>query len=304
MKKMNLNELQSLLKYYLPSETAYEMAQAILEDMDSIKFIVEEAHFTSPEKWRQLGVIPQAEYILPPNKFDINSATGSEALEGSFLTTGNLLRLGQCVLLGRRFLGDLWPQKFAGRILGQEHLDALNEIWWLKFWRGIKSVSPGPKVSGNDPDFEWQISIRDGLATCGINLEVKRRTSNINKFLKAGRPTASVRKISKKFGAVDESTANIAAITVYHPVSEEIDRELRIWLNDQQNIHGLLLWTEGNFDTSPLRKFFKESHRWAEMLLKDPSPEDLMIAGFAVGTLCEAEDVAEYLANLSTQIHN
>lgn len=298
---MTANQIEALLRSYIGRDSAFQMAQAIHEDMNSARFTIEEAHFTCPQMWRQLGVVPQAEYVLPPNQFDINSTIGSEGLEGSFLTTGNLLRLGQCVILGRRHLSGLWPGTFAAKIRGREHLDALNEIWWLKFWRGIQSVVRGPKVSENDPDFEWQIDLCDGLARCTINLEVKRRTSNINQLFKEGRPTASVRKIAKKFGPVGDGSANIATLTLYHPVSDQIDRNLRAWVDAQEHLHGLLVWTEGHAGTTPLKKFIKASHRWVEFLITEPEPEDLKIAGRAKGTLCNAEDAPQFIARLANQ---
>ncbi len=301
---MTTVSLQTLLETYIPRDRALEMAEAIVNEMDLIGFPVEEAHFTPPGLWQEIGALPQAEYVLPPNLFDINSAKGHDALDGSFLTTGNLLRLGQCVMLARRYIPSLWPGDFAPLIRGHKHLDALNEIWWLKFWRGIEVVNAGPKESENDPDFEWQIRIRDGLATGVINLEVKRRTSNINQFFKKGKPTASILNISKKFKAVEDGCANIAALTIYHPVSSEIDRRLRLWLEKQKHLHGLLIWTEGNLNTIPLKKFFKESHRWAEFLILDPEPEDLKVAGHSRGTLCEAEDAPRFLTELVNRIRN
>lgn len=301
LKNMTVSQIVAVLQSYIGLDSALQMAEAIHEDMNSARFLIEQAHYTSPNVWRQLGVVPQAEYKLPPNQFDIDSAIGSEGLEGSFLTTGNLLRLGQCVLLGRRYLTGLWPGTFATQIRGPGHLDTLKEIWWLKFWRGIQSVVRSPKVSANDPDFEWQIGLCDGLARCTINLEVKRRTSNINQLFKEGRPTASVRKIAKKFGPVGDGTANIAALTLYYPVSDQIDRNLRAWMEAQEHLHGLLVWTEGHASTTPLKKFIKASHRWVEYLITGPEPEDLKIAGRVKGTLCKAEDAPQFIARLANE---
>ena len=291
--------LTDLLTVYVDPDIAMEMADAVIEDMRLINFPLRRATFNPPHLWKDAGVIEQGEYDLPPNQFYINSPVGSESLEGSFLTCGNLLRLGQCVLIGRKYLPALWPATFAKRLLGREHLDTLNEVWWLKFWRGIECVVPGPKESANHPDFEWEIHINDGLTKSRINLEVKRRTSNINKFFKERRPNASVNKIAKKFQETNEGTANVAALTLYHNIPEEVHRSLRRWFDSQANLHGLLIWTEGHRGEPPLRKYFKPTHRWVEFLLNDPEPEDLKVAGRASGTLCEVDEIHHFLENLA-----
>jgi hypothetical protein len=296
---MSLSRHSALLEAYVAPEKAYELARAINEDMAAIGFEIQESTYNPRGFWREYGIVPQAEYQLPCNQFDINSPVGSEALEGSFLTCGNLLRLGQCAILGRQYIPQLWPSAFAHRLRGRDHLDALNEVWWLKFWRGIEKVAPEPKVSANDPDFDWRLDMRDGLAVCTINLEVKRRTSNINQFFKHRKPKASVSKIGKKFRTSEEGSANVAAITLYRNVSQDVDRYLREWLDTQDHLHGLLIWTEGNHGGMPLKKFFKESHRWAEFLVNEPDPEDLKVAGCSSGTLCEAQDMPAFLEDVA-----
>jgi hypothetical protein len=274
------------------------MARARVEDMASIGFNIERSFFSSSEIWMQHGVHPQAEYRLPPNQFNINSKVGSEALEVSFITTGNLFRLAQCVEIGRQYLPSLWPNFFGKLINGAGHLDALNEVWWLKFWRNTKNVARGPKESANDPDFEWQIEIFDVCATCIINFEVKRRTSNINRLFKKGEPNASLKSISKKFFAVGDGVANVAALTLYHPVPSRIDREIRLWLEDQEFLHVLLVWTEGNYGAKPLKVFSKETHRWVDHLLLDILPEDLKVAGRTLGTRCEVNEAPSYIEKM------
>lgn len=296
---MNASQLCDLLRFYVDHDRAQRMASAIHEDMAALGFGLVESSYTPIELWNEIGVIPQAEYSLPPNQFNIDSLEDSEAMEGSFVTCGNLLRLGQCCELGREYLSHLWPSRYSHRLLGREHLDCLNEVWWLKFWRSIEKVIPGPKASQNAPDFEWRIEIRDGLASRVVNLEVKRRTSNLNQFFKHGRPKASVAKIAKKFTEAKDGEANVAALTIFHNVDPNIDRSLRSWLDQQEFLHGLVIWTEGHGENAALKKFFKESHRWAELLIKDPAPEDTKVAGRTAGTLCTLEDRDEFLRSLA-----
>lgn len=296
---MNRDEVSRQLEHYVSPDQAACLSRQLVEDMSAIGFPVLQSSFTPFGFWVQHGVIPQAEYELPQNQFNTDFGTDSESMEGSFLTCGNLLRLAQATQMGRLHLPNQWPLSFKGRLLGREHLDCLNEVWWLKFWRGIRSVSHAPKKCGTDKDFDWKLQIQDGLVDCTINLEVKRRTGNINRQFKRGEPSASSRQIACKFGPVPDDSANVAALTIYHPISENAVRDLHDWLNRQEHVHGLVIWTEGNSGTQPLRKIFKQSHRWAESLISDPDPEDLKIAGNAWGTLCNKDQVPEFLEKMA-----
>lgn len=300
---MNVHDLGKLLAHYVAPDQASEMAQGLVEDMAAIDFPLKQSTYTPFGFWMNHEVIPQAEYDLPANQFNLNASEDSEAMEGSFLTCGNLLRLAQAAQTGRRYIPSDWPLSFKGRLLGREHLDCINEIWWLKFWRGIRSVSHAPKEYGTDKDFDWKIQIREGVAECTINLEVKRRTGNINRQFKRGEPNASLSNIACKFGEVSADTANVAAITIYHPISEKTADGLRLWLDEQEHVHGLVIWTEGNLGAIPLRKMFKKTHRWAKFLTADHEPEDLKVTGNAWGTLCKQDQVPDFLDQLSRQIN-
>ena len=208
-------QIAQLLERYLSPDEAARRARAISEDMAAVGFGVARSFEISDEEWLARGARPQAEYVLPATPFSINASNGDQAMEGSHLTRGNLLRLSQAVELGRKWLPELWPKGFAAQLLGAEHLDTLNEIWWLKFWRSLVSVRRGPKANRGAPDADWLLTFHDGLADCTINLEVKRRTGNINAWFKHANPTVSLSKVGKKFQPVGPETANLVALTIY-----------------------------------------------------------------------------------------
>lgn len=294
-------KLAQLLERYLPSEEAARRSQAISEDMDKIGFKLVRSLEVSEAEWQARGVVPQAEYVLPLTPFSINSEDHNKAMEGSSLTRGNLLRLSQVVELGRRWLPELWPAAFATQLLGAEHRDTLNEIWWLKFWRSLAAVQRGPKVNPASPDADWLLTIRDELADCSINLEVKRRTGNINAWFKHGNPTVSLRDIKHKFQQTGRETANVAAITVFHAPEMETVRQIGDWLNQSSTVDGVVVWIESNAGIKPFLKLFKKEKKWAEFLLAEPSREDLMFAGLTMGTLCTPDEVPAFLARLAAR---
>lgn len=288
-------EIARGLECYLPPAEAARRASAVCEDMELIGFPLEISREVPTAKWIDLGARPQAEYVLPVTQFDINAENGDQAMAGSSLTRGNLLRLSQAVDLGRKWLPKSWPTDYAGRLLGAEHLDTINELWWLKFWRGLVAVQRGPKKNAAAVDFDWLMMIRDGLADYRINLEVKRRTGNLNAWFKFGNPSLSCAKIAKKFGATDANVANLAALTVFQPPSPASMRFAMDWLAQQEAVDGLLVWTEHNLGHEPLLKLLKPGKKWAEFLVATAEPEDLLVAGYSVGTLCQPHEVPTFL---------
>lgn len=293
--KIKTAQIAQMLECYFSPDEAVRRASAISEDMAKIGFDVVPSFEVSAEEWRDHGARPQAEYILPQSPFSINASNGNQAMEGSYLTRGNLLRLSQTVELGRKWLPELRPKGFATRLLGAEHLDTLNEVWWLKFWRSLVSVRRGPKVSPNAKDADWLLTFHDGLADCTINLEVKRRTGNINTLFKHANPTVLLADVEKKFQPAGPETANIVALTIYHRPRPEAARRVAEWLIQKPAIDGVLVWIEANAGGEPLLKFLKPEKKWAEYLLMSPESEDLMIAGLARGTLCQPDEAPAFI---------
>ena len=255
-----------------------------------------------PGMWERYGAIPQTEYVVPSD-FDINSAQDDKAMSGSFVTCGNLLRLSQCVKTARALLPTMWPADFAKELSGPKHLDTLNEIWWLKFWRGIQRVERAPKTDPNAPDFDWLLHLQSGLASCRVNLEVKRRTGNLNSNFKRGRPNVSLGEIAHKFGPVSEDTANVAALTAFVPLADDVQRWVVDWFRKKPHVHALLVWVECNLGATPLLKLFKPEKQWVEFLLGDTEPEDLKVAGRTAGTLCKASEAPAFISKLADE-HN
>lgn len=301
---LTATDLTHLLARYVSPAEATRRATAILHDMTSIGFPLIRSLEVSDREWQARGARPQAEYILPTTPFSINAEDGDQAMEGSALTRGNLLRLSHAVDLGRQWLPGRWPGAFTTELLGPGHLDALNEIWWLKFWRGLVAVDRGPKLNAALPDVDWLLTIRDGLADCIINLEVKRRTGNINSWFKHGNPSVSLRDLKRKFQPAGQETANLAALTVYHRPHPATVRQIGEWLSKTTAVDGVVVWIENNAGGEPLLKLIKPEKRWAEFLLKNPDPEDLMIAGLTKGTLCHPDEAPAFLDRLVTSIRS
>ena len=238
-------EIARLLERYLPAAEAARRAAEIAQDMAQIGFVLEEDRTVTPAQWQHLGAKPQAEYVLPKTKFDLNGDDPHAAMDGSLLTRGNLLRLSQAVILGRRWLPESWPAAFQRALLGPEHLDALNEIFWLKFWNGLQRVARGPKQSEDAPDADWQLLVRWLDRACVVNLEVKRRTATGRTMISFGTLTSSLAHSREVFpAAVMAARRRSSSPTTYgaHPITRQLrdaSRVLDIDLVDVYRLGGL-----------------------------------------------------------------
>jgi hypothetical protein len=295
---LTTDRIEAALTAYMPHDDAVRHAHWVVDDMQRIGFVLQLATENPPGMWKHKGITPQTEYVVPSD-FDINSDKDDKAMSGSFVTCGNILRLSQCVKIARELLPSMWPGDFAQRLLSAEHLDALNEIWWLKFWRGIQRVERGPKANRRAPDFDWFLQINDGLVSCRLNLEVKRRTGNLNSNFKRGQPYVSIDEIAHKFGPVADDTANIAAITAFVPLARESERWITQWFQTKPHVHALLIWIEGNLGSTPLLKLIKPEKKWVGFLVREPEPEDLKVAGRTAGTLCKTSEAPLFISKLA-----
>ena len=156
-----------------------------------------------------------------------------------------------------------------------------------------------PKATRDAPDVDWRLRIQDGPASCNINLEVKRRTSNLNAWFKYGTSPLPSRDISHKFSPAAADSANIAALTTFQPPDAAALRFLTDWLHQTDVVDGVLVWVEHNLRGEPLLKFIKPAKKWVEFLLAPVHPEDRLIAYHVWGTLCAPDRVPEFLDRLA-----
>jgi hypothetical protein len=113
-----------------------------------------------------------------------------------------------------------------------QHLDTLNEVWWLSRWHGVIPDSVEmeyPLMGGSkkpNPTIDWRFRVLDGAVT--INLEVKnRRGTAASKPMKKGVYLFGDCP-EKPFRPSKEDEVNTLAITAYHAgyISEKEEAEL------------------------------------------------------------------------------
>jgi hypothetical protein len=77
---------------------------------------------------------------------------------------------------------ELWPKKLRAELRNPtQHLDTLEEVWWLGCWSGIENIRRAEHMKGGvADDVDWQFTIGNVGFISGlkVNLEVKRLKSD------------------------------------------------------------------------------------------------------------------------------
>jgi hypothetical protein len=245
--KQTLEEvILGLLRLRLPEEVAARRASIVAEDRTTIGFPLRLEVQRGIARWlHQRGLRIPIQYHVPDTDWTLNRKDPRHALEGTHLDKGDLLRLSKVCELGRAHLPNDWPHRFADQLNNpSEHLDALNEVWWLGRFRDPTNVkkldTKTQKVSSPD----WSFSVRYDGALVPLRVEVKRRCSDIKRHLELSEKSNLFDKISPKFSQRSLPELNIAVITTFSKIDKTVAEVTTRWLENEPNLDAVILWSE------------------------------------------------------------
>lgn len=217
-------------------EVLLRRSQWLKEDLDVIAwkdFSILPIQWINPP---QTGLHhPLVEYEWGQTDHDVDKSDGDAftptksalAIEGTGLSREDLGYFGKVSQIGHTLIPHLW---LSDRRLLQDlrtptqHLDTLNEVWWLSVWHGLDPASvtrehlmrkDAENLAKKTPStVDWRFSVMNGAMH--INLSVKNR-----------RGTAASRTLNKgvylfgdapdvPFSASSENEINVLALTAYH----------------------------------------------------------------------------------------
>ena len=226
----------------------------VVEDMATIGFPLRLEVQRGVAKWlHQRGLRIPIQYHIPDTGWTVNRKDPRHALEGSHLDEGDLLRLSKVCELGRSLLSNDWPHRFADQLNNpSEHLDTVNEVWWLGRFNDPTEVKKldmrTQKVSSPD----WSFSVRCEGNTLRLRVEVKRRCSDVKRHLAFSEKTDLFDKISPKFSQRSLTELNIAAVTTFSQIDNTVTERTMKWLEHEENLDAVILWSEQSFTSPPL----------------------------------------------------
>jgi hypothetical protein len=174
------------------------------------------------------------EYRFGKSLFDIEQASNpfqpqkeTRHMDGSGLSQEDLLYLSKISEIGHTIIPHLWLSDLRLREdirRPSQHLDTLNEIWWLSRWHGIDTGSVereylqrrnqenGIKQSPSTVD--WRFTVLGGQVM--INLSIKNRPGSLGSSILDKNVYLFDGKEEKAFAESGDNEINILAITAYH----------------------------------------------------------------------------------------
>jgi hypothetical protein len=223
-----------------------------------------------------LGTI--VEYTFGENGYDIENADPKRAPQfrqsdhgGTQLNSENILVFLRASELARKLAPTVWLQPtddLRGKISSaRQHLDTLNEFWWLSRWIGSFEVHPNFKMHpDSDLDVDWRLTWDFGLnSLLSVNLEIKRR---IDVLRISGQPlnpeevfAAGVIKNGRsKFRPSQADEINLLGITLMAEIDDEVQQHAKNWLKTRNDIDAIALFSRCSHHHAPFALHVQRKH--------------------------------------------
>jgi hypothetical protein len=193
---------------------------------------------------------------------------------GTQLNRENLLLLARVSEVARSCAADIWlnpDDDLKGKFTSpNQHLDTLNEFWWLSRWRPSWTKLEQNKSinSACGMDVDWRLRWDLGFgASLIVNLEVKRRAGGDVLRFAQGKSVApeqlfdaGLTKSGKsKFRPSGENEVNVLGLTLLGEINRDVQERAGEWIKGQKDVDVLLLFTRfsqghSGFDVHAVRK--------------------------------------------------
>jgi hypothetical protein len=209
-----------------------------VEDLIWIDFEEFQAFCTPCFIFKDADPLPVSEYRFGKTKFDVNHAKSSNdkrstSIGGSSLNKGNLLMLSKVSEIARRLIPHLWLASDDLKHYLQtpeNHLDKLEEIWWLgRFPTAIDVVDRYVHRKGRDVDWRFRLNGTD----VWINLEVTRRSGDVTRFVHGTQfdPKPLLADKLRKFNPSMPDEINLVGLTLLGPITRSVIDSTKSWLS-------------------------------------------------------------------------
>ena len=252
---MNISQqIETLLKLgSLGDDEARRRAPILARDIEQIGFGTFQLScrpYPVPSANGQIVATPLPEYQFGDTGFSVHKARNSHDdfsrwIGGTGLDRGHLQFFSKVSQIGHSLIPELWPKKLRAELRNPtQHLDTLEEVWWLGCWSGIENIRRAGHIKpGVADDIDWQFTIGSAgcLAGLKVNLEVKRlksdntrqargREMNAHEFAQFCRD-----QVLRKFRPSHSDEVNVLGISLFGEIDGNVQRVISEWLLGDEN---------------------------------------------------------------------
>jgi len=277
-----LPTVQSLRKALATADVAYAEAAAIQLFDDITRFGMSEFKLGRMFPTEQGTVV---EYTFGKNAYSIENAKPKKAPQfrpsdhgGTQLNSENILVFLRTSELARKLVPTIWLQPtddLRGKISSpSQHLDTLNEFWWLSRWNGSFEAIPSFKMHTDSAlDVDWRLTWDFGLNTfLSVNLEVKRRMDVLRTGGEHLNPVdvfeAGVIKDGRsKFRPSQHDEINVLGITLIGEIDHEVQQHAESWLQTRNDVDAIVLFSRFSSRKPSLALHVQRKHEMLSQVL-------------------------------------
>jgi predicted AAA+ superfamily ATPase len=248
----------------LTQEILLRRAQWLKQDLDAIAwedFQILPTQIITPPGTGMM--IPLVEYSWGQDQYSTENHTDpfittkdAQAADGTGLSRENLTWLGRISEIGHTLIPDLWLSD--KRLLREvrernQHLNTLNEIWWLSCWHGVDAGSvqreyilrrDAKNLAKPYPaTMDWRFTIMGGQMA--INLSVKNRQGTVTSKSMNKRVNLFSEKDAFPFSPSGADEINVLALTCYHGgvlTASEQHQLVTNYLEKTPEIDAVVIW--------------------------------------------------------------
>lgn len=247
-------QIETLLKLGPLDDTeACRRAPVLAADIDQIGFDTFRLScrmYPVPSEGGGILSIPLPEYHFGDTGFSVDRASNSNDdfptwIGGTGLDRGHLQFFSKISQLGHNLIPRFWPKKLRSELRNpSQHLDTLEEVWWLGCWSGIEDIRRAERMrSDTAANVDWQFVIaKTGFSTgLKVNLEVKRLKSDSKRHARGCRMEAHEfaqfcrGEVLGKFRPSDPDEVNVLAISLFGEIDGNVQRVISEWLLSNEN---------------------------------------------------------------------
>ena len=247
-------QIETLLKLgSIDDAEAHRRASVLADDIEQIGFDTFRLScrpYPVPSVSGRLIATPLPEYHFGDTGFSVQKARNSHNdfstwIGGTGLDRGHLQFFSKVSQIGHSLIPELWPKKLRAELRNPtQHLDTLDEVWWLGSWSGIENIRHAEHIKpGVADDIDWQFTIGSAGSVSGlqVNLEVKRlksdntrqargREMNVHAFAQFCRD-----QVLRKFRPSRPDEVNVLGISLFGEIDGNVQRVVSDWLLSNEN---------------------------------------------------------------------